>query len=177
MFDRQTESWWQQFIGQAIVGEMTGVQLKMLPSRVVPFSLLKAEHPDAKVLEAPRTTRRNYGANPYVNYDSATEPFLYRGDYEGPGEALSYVIAVGKRAYLLDDIRRVGVLEQDGLRIQWQEGMNSALDASSIRRGRDIGFVRVQQTRGDGYEDLVFDMTFAFAFKAFHPDGEVISVP
>ncbi|MEE2970884.1 MAG: DUF3179 domain-containing (seleno)protein [Pseudomonadota bacterium] len=34
MYDRQTESWWQQFIGEGIVGEMTGKRLKMLPARV-----------------------------------------------------------------------------------------------------------------------------------------------
>ena len=35
MYDRQTESWWQQFLGEAIVGELTGKKkLKMLPSRM-----------------------------------------------------------------------------------------------------------------------------------------------
>ena len=34
MYDRQTESWWQQFLGEAIVGEMTGARLEMLPSRI-----------------------------------------------------------------------------------------------------------------------------------------------
>ena len=33
MYDRQTESWWQQFLGEAIVGEMLGTQLKMIPVR------------------------------------------------------------------------------------------------------------------------------------------------
>ena len=31
MYDRQTESWWQQFTGEAIVGALTGTQLKLLP--------------------------------------------------------------------------------------------------------------------------------------------------
>ena len=34
MYDRQTESWWQQFLGEAIVGELTGTVLKVLPSRL-----------------------------------------------------------------------------------------------------------------------------------------------
>ncbi len=34
MYDRQTESWWQQFLGEGIVGEMTGKKLDMLPARV-----------------------------------------------------------------------------------------------------------------------------------------------
>ncbi|MEQ8193857.1 MAG: DUF3179 domain-containing (seleno)protein, partial [Rhodospirillales bacterium] len=31
MYDRQTESWWQQFTGDAIVGKLTGQELQMLP--------------------------------------------------------------------------------------------------------------------------------------------------
>ena len=37
MYDRTTESWWQQFPGEAIVGELTGTQLKMLPARLESF--------------------------------------------------------------------------------------------------------------------------------------------
>ncbi len=33
IYDRQTESWWQQFLGLAIIGEMTGKMLKMFPAR------------------------------------------------------------------------------------------------------------------------------------------------
>ena len=32
MFDRETESWWQQAIGEAIVGDLTGAELETLPS-------------------------------------------------------------------------------------------------------------------------------------------------
>lgn len=34
MYDRQTESWWQQFSGEAIVGSLTGAELEVLPSRL-----------------------------------------------------------------------------------------------------------------------------------------------
>ena len=47
MYDRQTESWWQQFIGEGIVGEMTGKRLKMLPARVesLPISVSALKPP------------------------------------------------------------------------------------------------------------------------------------
>ena len=32
MFDRQTQSWWQQAIGKAVVGELTNTELKRLPT-------------------------------------------------------------------------------------------------------------------------------------------------
>ncbi len=34
IWDRQTESWRQQFLGETIVGEMTGTRLKALPARL-----------------------------------------------------------------------------------------------------------------------------------------------
>src|SRR5918995_6875783 len=35
MYDRQTESWWQQFGGEALVGGLTGTELERLPARIV----------------------------------------------------------------------------------------------------------------------------------------------
>jgi hypothetical protein len=35
MWDRQTESWWQQMTGEAIVGELTGMRLTLLPATIV----------------------------------------------------------------------------------------------------------------------------------------------
>lgn len=50
MYDRQTESWWQQFGGEALVGELTGEELEQLPSRVVAWEAFRREHPEGKVL-------------------------------------------------------------------------------------------------------------------------------
>ncbi len=173
MYDRQTESWWQQFVGRGIVGEMTGVELTRLPARVIPFSDFKASFPDGLVLEEPARSGRRYGENPYAKYDSSGNPFLYRGDYDGPGAALSYVVAVDKDAWLLADIREAGSLRHGDLLIEWEQGMNSALDARRIDQGRDIGHVRVRRESAGELEDVVFDTTFAFAFKAFHPEGVI----
>lgn len=51
--------------------------------------------------------------------------------------------------------------------------MNSALDANRIDKGRDIGFITVQRKTENEYQDVPYDTTFAFAFKAFHPDGVI----
>jgi len=37
MYDRQTESWWQQILGEGIVGIMTGKQPTVIPSRLESF--------------------------------------------------------------------------------------------------------------------------------------------
>ena len=45
MYDRQTESWWQQFVGNAVINEMAGSWLTMLPARLESFAAFKAQAP------------------------------------------------------------------------------------------------------------------------------------
>ncbi len=173
MYDRQSESWWQQFLGLGIIGEMTGKQLKMIPSRVEPFGKFKTAHPDGGVL-VPGIAIRDYGANPYAGYDSLEKPFLYNGDYDGPVPPLAYVVTVGKDAWPLATVREKGTIQYEDIIITWRGGMNSALDTARIETGRDIGFVSVQKKNADrNLEDVAHDVTFAFAFMAFQPDGKI----
>ena len=168
MYDRTTESWWQQFTGEAIVGALTGHELQTIPLRMEAFSAFAARHPNGQVLARPNVARR-YGANPYVRYDSSRTPFLYDGTYEGPVPALTYVVQVGDTAWPLPRIRREGTIEERGLRLTFIDGMAAPLDAPTIAGGRTIGTVSITR---DG-EDVPFHMPFAFAFKAFHPEGEI----
>ena len=47
------------------------------------------------------------------------------------------------------------------------------MDSRNISHGRDIGNVTVQRNDGDKLVDVVHDVTFAFAFHAFNPDGTI----
>ncbi|HJN23414.1 MAG: DUF3179 domain-containing (seleno)protein [Alphaproteobacteria bacterium] len=69
MYDRQTESWWQQFLGTAIVGELTGKSLKMIPSRLESFANFRARAPTGKVLEP-----HGYSYNPMRSTTRGTVP-------------------------------------------------------------------------------------------------------
>lgn len=173
MYDRQTESWWQQFTGDAIVGEMTGQTLKFLPSRIVSFGTFLEENPDAPVLVPNDPNMRDYGRNPYAAYDSSISPFLYRGDLpDGIPPMARVVIVRGEGAPLivsLEKIRRDG-FAKGGLEIVYEDGVASALDTQRIAEGRNVGTVRVMR---DG-EDVVHDITFAFVAQAFHPDIPII---
>jgi hypothetical protein len=70
MYDRQTESWWQQFGGEALVGRLTGASLEQLPSRIVSWADFRREHAGGRVLSRDTGFARPYGENPYVGYDS-----------------------------------------------------------------------------------------------------------
>ena len=170
MYDRQTESWWQQFTGEAIVGKMTGKMLAMLPARVESFARFRQRSPDGKVLTEPRGFRRAYGRNPYGGYDSKPRPFLYRGSMPKGIEPMAYVLKVGGKAWSLDLIRKRRRIEDGDLIITWSPGQNSALDQSDITAGRDIGNIVVQRRTSAGLVDAVHDLTFAFVVHAFHRD-------
>ena len=174
MYDRQTESWWQQFLGEAIVGEMTGARLEMLPSRIESWESFRAAHPDAPVLVPNDAGLRDYGRNPYAYYDTAANPFLYRGALPEGIPPMAYVVAVDGEAWSLELLRQQGRIEQGDLVLSWSEGAASALDAPRISEGREIGNVVVQRRSADGgLEDVVYDLTLAFVFHAFRPDGTI----
>ncbi len=168
MYDRQSESWWQQATARAIVGARTGQKLTQLPARMQGWQAFRDANPDGLVMAEPDWPRA-YGTNPYARYDSAARPFLYRGEDPPHGiHPLARVVRVGTRAWPLARVRAAGTLREAGLVLSWREGQASALDTRQLGAGREVGNVRVQDAAG---ADVAHDMPFAFAFHAFHPDG------
>jgi hypothetical protein len=173
MYDRQTESWWQQFLGEGIVGFYTGKRLKALPSRVESLARFRDRFPNGSVLTPPAASGRPYGKNPYFGYDTSALPVLYRGNYSGKIPPLSRVIVIGDDAWPLEDLMKRRRIEAGGLVLTWEPGQSSPLDAESIEAGREIGNVVVQRRLGTAMEDVVHDISFAFAFHAFRPQGRL----
>lgn len=175
MYDRQTESWWQQYSGTAIVGALTGQQLTMLPVRIEAFERFRQRFPDGQVLVPNEPGLRPYGANPYVGYDGARLPFLYDGSLPQGIAPMAYVVVVGDDAWPLDVLRAQGRIAAGDLELSWEPGQNSALDQRLIAEGRDIGNVIVRRRIDGGFADIPHHVTFAFVFHAFQPDGRLHS--
>ncbi|MCC5991797.1 MAG: DUF3179 domain-containing protein [Rhodobacteraceae bacterium] len=169
MYDRETESWWQQATGEGIVGQHTGQSLELLPGWMESWAEFIARNPDGLVLDEPEW-RRAYGSNPYVGYDSSARPFLYQGEDPPHGIApLARVVRVENRAWTFARLREEGEIREAGVVLSWAPGQASALDSRNIAQGRDVGTVRVRDTAG---RDLPHDIPFAFAFHALFPQGE-----
>jgi hypothetical protein len=152
MWDRQTESWWQQVTGEAIVGTLAGKRLTMLPASIVAWKDFAATWPAGEVLSQDTGFRRSYGSNPYVGYDDVTKPpFLFRGPTDGRLPPMERVLTVevadgGGPAYVAYPFsaltkQRVAndTVAGQPLVAFWAPGTASALDAGQIASSRDVG--------------------------------------
>ncbi|PCI40412.1 MAG: hypothetical protein COB46_06810 [Rhodospirillaceae bacterium] len=173
MYDRQTETFFQQAIGEGIVGDLTGVQLKMLPARLESFANYKARAGDDALVLVPNSpSSRAYGKNPYAGYDEAPKPFLYRGELPSNINPMLRVVTTGNRsvAYTLDYLREQKMIRTDnGTVFRWSAGQNTALGSGTIAKGRDVGNVTAKL---DG-KDVVYFVEFAFVYHAFNPAGKI----
>jgi len=152
MYDRQTESWWQQVTGEAIVGDLTGQRLKFLPAQIIAWDTFKAQFAQGKVLSRNTGHRRAYGENPYVGYDNVTSsPFLYAGPRDARLRPMERVVTVSTGTYdvaypfsLLETVRVVNdTIGNTPIVVLFEKGVASALDSSSIADSRDIGAAAV----------------------------------
>ena len=172
MYDRQTETWWQQFTGEAIVGELAESKLRILPSRIQSLNLFRSRYPMGRILLPAYSDPDSY-INLYRSYDTSRRPFLFSGRLPRGIPAMARVVAVDDRAWALERLVEEQRIEEDGLILSWTEGQNSALDTRDIAEGRDVGNVVVQRRTEQGLVDVPHHVTFAFAFHAFYPDAEI----
>ncbi|MCH8280453.1 MAG: DUF3179 domain-containing protein [Chloroflexi bacterium] len=95
MWDRQTETWWQQLTGEGIIGQLAGRRLTFMPASIISWEDFKAANPNGKVLSRDTGNVRRYGQNPYVGYDRVDNPpFLFRGETDGRLLPMERVVTV-----------------------------------------------------------------------------------
>jgi len=164
MYDRQTESWWWQVSGTAIIGDLTGKRLSVLPSQIVSWETFRGARPGGKVLSRDTGHSRPYGRNPYVGYDNInSSPFLYTGGRDPRLRPMERVVTVSMGnddvAYPFSVLEKAGVVHDtvagSSIVIFHQKGTASALDGGEIATSRDIGSAavfspRVQDPRVNG---------------------------
>jgi len=172
MYDRQTETWWQQATEEAIAGEYTGQRLTFVPASLISWEDFRETHPDGTVLSRETGFSRDYGRNAYTGYDDVSRsPFLYRGA-ETPDELppMARVVTVELNgetvAYPYEVLEAVRVVNDTAggkpIVVLWAPGTASALDAGTVAGGDDVGAATTFSREFDG-------QTLTFAF-----DGESI---
>ena len=171
MYDRQTESLWQQFTGEGIVGEMAGEQLTWLPASIIGFEDFASAYPDGDVLSRETGYSKPYGRNPYAGYDTIDQsPFLFDGPADERllpmarvvtvslgGEDVAYPYAILREQRVVHD--RVAGQE---IVVFYEPGVVSALNASQIVNSRDVGATGVFIPQVNGQS-----LTFVWDGEAF----------
>ena len=165
MFDRRTESLWQQLTGEAIVGTHTGKRLEIVASQVVPFRTVSESLAGARVLTRATGFKREYGTNPYVNYESLdrmTLPVSYQHSRSiKPLERLLTFRSASKTlGYILRQLR-TNPVQNGGQRgseyvVFYEPAMLTPLAARRIADSTEVGTAAVFSPIVDG-ERLEFE--------------------
>lgn len=166
MYDRETESLWQQFVGEAVVGDLTGTILEQLPAQIISFDQFSSAYPQGVVLSRETGYQRPYGRNPYAGYDEASQrPFLFRGriDDRLPPKEKVVTITINRedKAYPYSLTRNLHVIHDDvggkPVVIFHSAGAVSALDQADMSASRQAGSTGVFDPRINGQK-----LTFKF---------------
>jgi hypothetical protein len=166
LYDRQTESLWSQFTGEALCGELMGRHLDRLVTRVTPFQRWMERHPESTVMALPEPKRIDYRHSSYAAYwISEKVPFPLRNVDERfhPKElVLGFEIGGKSRVYLGSIMTRAGARIVDEfagqrLRIAY-DGETGTFDWQAP-------------------ESVTVTHAYWFAWKEFHPDSEIWQEP
>ncbi len=162
MYDRTTESWWQQATGRAIIGGLTGAALEFVPSQLLSLNAFEAAYPEGTVLSRETGFARPYGDNPFLGYGDANEPpFRFDGAIDGRLAPKERVVSVGGPdseaiAFSYFDLAEVGVAEEtfegQPIVVLWTPGTAGSFDSAVIGLGDDIGSAGVFSPVVDGRE-------------------------
>ena len=94
MYDRQSNSLWQQILGEGIDGRYKGTRLTLLPATQTTWAQWRATHPDTLVLDK----NGGYGSDSYAGYYSGGDQGVlggFRSDDRLPAKAFVLGLLVG----------------------------------------------------------------------------------
>ncbi|MGB1252432.1 MAG: DUF3179 domain-containing protein [Candidatus Promineifilaceae bacterium] len=128
MYDRRTETLWQQFTGEGLIGEKAGEQLPFLASSLISYANFKDAYPEGVVLSRDTGHNRQYGNNPYAGYDSQDDrPFLFSGEIDERLAPVDRVVTVRLDGEQIDIAYPVNVLAEIGVANDTQGSTNLAV--------------------------------------------------
>jgi len=168
MYDRKTDSLWPQVLAEAVIGEMTGTKLKVLPSDQALYGNWKQLHPDGQVLSRDTGTNRFYGSNPYGDYFSVTNlslSLVNPTDTRLPNDAFVFGIVIDSKAkaYATESVKAKGVVEDTF------ENTDIVL-----RYDKDLEVVRMFKKLSDGQEERINPISsFWFSWAVAYPQTDL----
>lgn len=200
MYDRETETYWSQIEGEAIIGPRTPQKLDLKFSSIMNWSKWKKGHPETKVLSRDTGiySESRYDSNPYAGFEKSERVGFGVEDVDErlPSKEIVFGIVAGEqaKAYTEETIREkrliqdevggepVAILEssKDGSIVAFIRGDNGdtielSLEKDGLRdsQGRLWNFDGQQVDGAGEMERLNPRGFFWFAWSKFHPDTKV----
>ncbi len=167
LYDRSSNSLWQQITAKAFAGPRRGQTLSAVPLTMTTWSQWRKQHPDTKVLSTDTGRGANYGvATPYGDYDTS-ESLMFPVSAHDPRlhpKTVVYALELGKDSFAVTE------------RALKAGPVKTTIGKVPVRWVRDAdGTVRA--TRTDTQKDLVPTRLFWFAWFTFHPATGLHDVP
>jgi hypothetical protein len=163
MYDEATDTYWQQIDGKAIVGDLTGQELKEISVDTVSWRDWKTTHPDSEVLSQDTGMRRSYGQDPYGNYYEDSFLIFPVDNEDNRIHPKTQIVGIRVndkfKAYIREDIQK-GESIEDTL-----AGVN--IKVEKLNDGRIV------ITNTDTGAEIIKEEDFWFAWYAFHPTTEL----
>jgi hypothetical protein len=163
MYDRKTETYWQQIDGKAILGPLTGLELTELSIDTVAWREYKDIHADAEVLSKDTGFVRDYGNDPYGSYYEDSYLIFPVENEDNRIHPKTPVVGIEidgmYKAYKVSDFEETPIIEDNF------NGVNIKLEK------KEDGIIVITNT--DTNEEIVKEGDFWFAWYAFHPETEL----
>jgi hypothetical protein len=165
LYDRETESLWQQISGEAIAGKSKGTVLRPIRVRQEPYGAALARSPRARVLARP-SGKIDYAISPFQRYWQTNEllfPVKAQDDRFHLKEMVLGLRAAGRsRAYLGSLVTASGGVVEDefaGKKVRFQYDAEQGTFLHEIPEGIEV------------------IEAYWLAWKAFFPDTEIWHAP
>jgi hypothetical protein len=161
MYDRKTESLWQQITGQAIAGPKRGSTLQSLPVTMSLWVDWKAANPEAEVLARP-SLQQQYLKKTYGDYDSSDRLLfpVAKQDARLHVKKVIYGVEIEGVSIAVED----GWLKENG---SWEHDIQGGILRLDVN---DAGGV----TGSLAGEPVSVHRMYWFAWYSFHPDTSLI---
>lgn len=163
MYDRKTQTLWQQLGGEAIVGDLVGQKLKTFPVDTLLWKDWKKLHSDTQVLSQDTGYSRDYSVYPYGTYEqdrSVYFPAEGQNDTRLHPKAIVWGVEVNDKFKAYEDkkLSEVGMLKDN-------------FNGANLTIGRNQqGQVRVAKEDGN---QIIPVRAMWFAWVSFHPETDL----
>lgn len=163
MYDRRTESLWQQITGKAIVGPKTGARLEQVPLTMTDWARWRSSHPDTRVLTGPAGSDADYAGDHYADY-ARSDRLLFDVEHESGRlgrKDVVFGLEIGDKPLAVP----ASVLEEQGSVAVEHEGRSL-----EVRRAGDGSVTARDAVAGETFQST---RLYWFAWYTFHPNTAV----